>query len=121
MVYCPSHLQAYSDWYLMDTTLLAFGLQKQRGEIFKDGDSIWVKNEPEVMRHFVDSILPNLNGSYILLTGWSDNFAPIDGFSELLSSPRLIRWFAQNPGIVHPKLEPMPLGIKKSMTTKSIQ
>ena len=30
----------------------------------------------------------------------------------MLDSPKLVRWFTTNPSTVHPKLEPIPVGIK---------
>lgn len=31
---------------------------------------------------------------------------------DMLDNSKLIRWFTTNPSIVHPKLEPIPVGIR---------
>ena len=72
---------------------------------------------------FATTIDPIINKSYILITGNSDYSATgpynaVPGNSNeilsLLDSPRLLRWFAENPGHVHHKLEALPLGLENS-------
>ena len=46
-------------------------------------------------------------------------YNPVPGNSTeilaLLDSPRLLRWFAQNPGHVHPKLQALPIGLENNL------
>ena len=55
------------------------------------------------------------NSDYSAL-GASYNRAPGNSSEilALLDSPRLLRWFAQNPGHVHHKLEALPIGLENS-------
>lgn len=65
---------------------------------------------------FVDQVLDQVSGPFTLVTGDSDT--PVAAASlgaqrlaRLLESPNLVRWFAQNCCVEHPKLHPMPIGL----------
>jgi hypothetical protein len=68
---------------------------------------------------FLDTVLPAIEASrtpLVLVTGCSDFTASAEGVhhagvAELLESPFLVRWYATNVGVRHPKLVPMPLGV----------
>lgn len=67
-----------------------------------------------LVARFAKLILPQLKHKFILISHNSDTSKPnaSDPLQmNLLEDNRLIRWFAQNPSIVHSKLEPIPIGL----------
>ena len=84
-----------------------------------NGMSIYVCSE--LLSFFVNDILPRLTHSFVLVTGDSDLSVPREALSceecnKLLSSPLLLRWFAQNTScqlvtIVGEKLVQLPIGL----------
>ncbi|KAJ9458251.1 exostosin [Diplonema papillatum] len=87
---------------------------------------VFVKTDK--MQAFLTSVLRNLTRPFALVTHNSDYSSPWHpqnvrgktGFSssypehtkQLLDNPLVLRWFAQNPSIVHTKLTPVPIGIE---------
>ena len=63
---------------------------------------------------FVNIIVPYLTTKFILVTHNSDKSVPktVKSKKMLRQNPLLIKWFAQNPAIVHPKLIPIPIGME---------
>lgn len=76
----------------------------------RDGDVIYLRSDN--VEDFAQHIHPQLKIRYILLSHDSDVSVPNGTFStNMLQDPQLIRWFALNPKISHPKLEALPIGI----------
>jgi hypothetical protein len=46
---------------------------------------------------------------FVLMTHNSDG--GVESFHPLLSSPKLVKWYAQNITVFHPKIVPLPIGI----------
>ncbi len=70
----------------------------------------------DALEHFVQTMLPQLRVPFVLVSGDSDR--AVDGaliasnsISQLIESPLLIRWFAQNLFAAHPKLFHLPIGL----------
>jgi FkbM family methyltransferase len=59
---------------------------------------------------FKSKVLPKIDYSFKLITHNADRSAP-SGNTDLLNDPRLIAWYAMNTDIIHPKLQPIPIGI----------
>lgn len=80
-----------------------------------DGMSIYVCSE--LLRFFVNKILPKLTNKFTLVSGDSDLCVPIEALSQkdtykLLNSPLLIQWFAQNTRIQdNNKIIQLPIGL----------
>lgn len=55
-------------------------------------------------------ILPKINYQFKLITHNADRSAP-SGNVDLLDNDKLIKWYAMNCGIKHPKLQSIPIGI----------
>ena len=112
-------LRVFTDWDLHSKPTTAW-VSANRDK-FQDGDSIFLKTD--YIHTFATTIDPVINKSYVLITGNSaysptGKYSPVPGNSKkilaLLDSPRLLRWFAQNPGRVHHKLEALPVGLENS-------
>ena len=80
----------------------------------KPGNSIYICTN--ALDNFVENFLNKINVEFVLVTGDSD--MPISKDSEIVSSirslldcPYLIKWFAQNLQLPHPKLEILPIGL----------
>lgn len=73
----------------------------------KNGDMVYLHGD--LIATFAQNIHPYIKNPYILLTHNSDLTAP-GIYDFLLDDPKLICWFSLNPGIIHPKLKPIPLG-----------
>ena len=65
------------------------------------------------LKRFIDK-LPFLKNSFTLVSHNEDTNIT-DEFKSLVESPLLVRWFAQNNMIIHPKLEFIPIGIANEM------
>jgi hypothetical protein len=66
--------------------------------------------------HFINTMLPLINFSFILVSGDCDETIPDEiltsnDFNKLLSDQRLIHWFCQNMTIDHYKITRMPIGL----------
>jgi hypothetical protein len=76
----------------------------------KEGESVYVCTS--ALKVFVKHCLPNLKKNIVLVTGDSDiSIEFLSDVTKLLESPYIIRWFAQNCVITHPKLIHMPIGL----------
>ena len=62
------------------------------------------------MNSFCDIILPHIDYPFVLITHDSDIPAP-NGFHNILNHPHLSMWFAMNCHEIHPKLQPIPIGM----------
>jgi hypothetical protein len=66
-----------------------------------------------VMDFFIDRIFPLLKHPFTLVSHNSDN--SVDArYLKLLDNGMLVKWYAQNADIEHPKLVPIPIGIANS-------
>ena len=66
--------------------------------------------------HFINSMLPSIDFSFILVSGDCDETVPEEilnntDFLKLVNDPRLIHWFCQNINIEHKKIDIMPIGL----------
>ena len=59
---------------------------------------------------FKNKILPKIDYQFTLITHNADRPAP-SGNLDLLNDDRLIKWYGMNCDIIHPKLQPIPIGI----------
>jgi hypothetical protein len=80
-----------------------------------DGMSIYVCSD--LLKFFVNTIMPKINKKFVLVSGDSDLSVPREAISlkelnYLISSSYLIKWFAQNTQMQgHPKIFQMPIGL----------
>ena len=80
-----------------------------------DGMSVYVCSD--LLKFFVNGILPKINKRFVLVSGDSDLCVPKEILNEnetikLLNSPYLIRWFLQNTQIQNcDKMTQMPIGL----------
>jgi hypothetical protein len=80
-----------------------------------DGISIYVCSD--LLKFFVNKILPYINHKFVLVSGDSDLCVPIEALNIneiniLLSSKYLLKWFAQNTQIQNSeKIIQMPIGL----------
>jgi hypothetical protein len=66
--------------------------------------------------HFINSMLPLIDFSFILVSGDCDETVPQEilnntDFFKLVNDTRLIHWFCQNMTIEHDKITRMPIGL----------
>lgn len=59
-------------------------------------------------------ILPFFGNNFILVSHNSDENIT-DEYIDILETPKLVKWYAQNVCLDHPKLEMIPIGIANSM------
>jgi hypothetical protein len=59
---------------------------------------------------FKNKILPKIDYQFKLITHNADRSCP-SGNLDLLEDARLVKWFGMNCDIIHPKLQPIPIGI----------
>jgi hypothetical protein len=80
-----------------------------------DGMTIYVCSD--LLSFFVNDILPNINKTFVLVSGDSDLCVPkealrMEQFNNLLHSNYLIRWLPQNTQIQNiPKIIQLPIGL----------
>jgi len=80
-----------------------------------DGMSIYVCSETLIF--FVKDTLPKINKNFTLVSGDSDLCVPGEAlceseYNELINSPYLIKWFAQNTNLNnHSKIFQLPIGL----------
>jgi hypothetical protein len=75
----------------------------------KENDSIYLCST--AIKDFIVTYLQNLSTPIILVTGNSDDIiANPSIYQPLLESPYIIKWFAQNCIIQHPKIVNIPIG-----------
>lgn len=77
-------------------------------ELVKDGDIVFLN--ADYMDFFFSQIHDRIKACYILLTHNSDVRIP-GKYIKYLDDEKLITWFGQNVGYVHPKLVPIPIGM----------
>lgn len=71
----------------------------------------------DLLRYFVNNILPKINKTFVLVSGDSDLCVPIEALSriemnKLIKSPFLIKWFAQNTTLQYDsKIIQLPIGL----------
>jgi hypothetical protein len=88
-----------------------------------DGMSIYVCSD--LLKFFVNTIMPKINKNFVLVSGDSDLSVPREAISlkelnYLISSPYLIKWFAQNTQMQgHPKIFQMPIGLDYHTISKN--
>jgi hypothetical protein len=81
----------------------------------KNGMSIYVCSD--LLKFFVNNILPKIKHTFVLVSGDSDLCVPREILTQnetfkLLNSPYLLKWFAQNTKFtVNNKIVQMPIGI----------
>ncbi len=88
--------------HIVDDTRVPFDAKS-----VKEGDVIFLKTK--YLRQFLKYMHPKIPERYILITGNGDEDVP-GNFAHLLEDKKLIRWFAMNTTIEHPKLIPIPIG-----------
>lgn len=69
---------------------------------------VFVKTD--FLRFFEEDILPQIEAPFRLITHNSD-YSIADGFDGILSNPLLVKWYGMNCKTIHPKLQPIPIGI----------
>jgi hypothetical protein len=83
--------------------------------LMHDGMSIYVCSD--LLRYFINNILPKIKCTFVLVSGDSDLCVPMEAISQketynLLNSPLLIKWFVQNTRIYnHNKMIQLPIGL----------
>lgn len=86
----------------------------------RNGDIVFVNTF--LLCAFARAFHPLIRARYVLITHNSDYPAPITApgynFTSILSSRKLIAWFAQNANVHHEKLFPIPQGF--SVNTKTL-
>jgi hypothetical protein len=69
------------------------------------------------INHFISVLLPNIDFSFILVSGDCDETIPRDIFqndtelNNFINNHKIIHWFCQNMTILHSKITPMPIGL----------
>lgn len=66
--------------------------------------------------HFIRTILPSIQFTFVLVSGDCDETIPheilsSDDLNTLLNDKRLIHWFSQNMVMEHPKITQIPIGL----------
>jgi hypothetical protein len=75
----------------------------------KTGDLVFV--EASQLDRFMAECLPAIENQFVLISHNGDrNIGP--DLTPMAEDARVARWFAQNVGIRHPKLEPIPIGLE---------
>lgn len=90
--------------HIIDDTRIAFFPNH-----VKEGDVIFLKTK--YLRRFVKYMHPQIRNRYILITHYGDEEVPGE-YHSLLEEEKVIRWFGMNTTKVHPKLTPIPIGIR---------
>jgi len=82
---------------------------------FSDGFSVYVCSD--LLKFFIDNVLPKINKRFVLLSGDSDLTVPVESinqnqFLKLINSSYLIIWFTQNTNTQnHNKIIQLPIGL----------
>ena len=80
------------------------------------GLAIYIRGGHAVSRFFRE-LRPRLTRPYVLITSGTDACAPARNLEAHLEDPHMLAWFARNPSVIHPKLQPLPVGIDASHNT----
>jgi hypothetical protein len=75
----------------------------------KNSHVIFVKTD--FISDFFVRVYPQIGAKFILITHNSD-YATNEEHKRFLLDDKLLAWFGQNPGFVHPKHFPLPLGLE---------
>jgi hypothetical protein len=75
----------------------------------QDGDVVFV--ETHLIDAFRVSLLPGIERRFVLITHNSDRNID-EETTTLADDQRIIRWFAQNVVALHPKIQPIPIGLE---------
>lgn len=78
----------------------------------QNGDVIFVKTD--FILRFFHRYFSRIDKKIILVTHNSDYSASAN-FKKYLNSEKLTAWFTQNPGFVHEKLIPLPIGLENTV------
>jgi hypothetical protein len=95
-----------------DTKYLLDMIQSNK---LKDNMSIYVCSD--LLKFFVNNILPKIKNNFVLVSGDSDMCVPVEALSQketfiLLKSQYLLRWFTQNTRLQdNEKINQMPIGL----------
>lgn len=68
--------------------------------------------QTNLLPSFFANYHPKIENRYILLTQYSDLAAPQKKYEQFLDDPKIIKWLVRNPAMTHPKLIPIPIGIR---------
>jgi hypothetical protein len=77
-------------------------------DIVKKPEIIFLKTD--WIEVFKEKVLPQIDYPFKLITHNADRPSPSGNF-DLLEDSRLIKWYGMNCHIIHPKLQPIPIGI----------
>lgn len=84
----------------------------------KDGDIIFIKNDPFYLKRFFTNIHPHIRARYILLSHNSDMSIPGD-YEHYLEDNKIIAWCGCNVSKPeHPKMVSLPLGVMGILNKK---
>lgn len=74
----------------------------------------WIFCDVDLIPMFVDTILPQIQKPFILITGkwYLPGLEESKHTGELIRSEKVILWFSQNMCINHPKCHPFPYGVR---------
>ena len=75
----------------------------------KGGEVIFLSAEK--LSNFQDVILPQINFKFSLITHHGDQSITSD-YLEIANHPQLVRWFAQNNQLEHPRITAIPIGLE---------
>ena len=81
---------------------------KCKAEDIKEGSIVFLSGE--CLDEFFNKIHPNINCCYKLITHNSDRGIGEKEISYI--DHKVIRWFAQNALVIHPKITPIPIGLE---------
>ena len=77
----------------------------------KEGDIVFIKNDPYYLNQFFKNVHPYIKHNYILLSHNGDETIP-GVWEKHLDDPHLMAWCGCNVGpTTHPKMHPIPLGV----------
>ncbi len=97
------------DTYRSFADLEISGLEDVRK--IKVGDVVFLSAEK--LPFFQNIILPQIHSNFLLITHHGDQSITKD-YLEVVNSPKLIHWFAQNNQLEHPKITAIPIGLEDS-------
>lgn len=63
------------------------------------------------LRQFAAEVLPRINNRFVLITHQGDTNVD-SSFIDIAENPKVLRWFAQNCLLEHPKVVPLPIGLE---------
>jgi hypothetical protein len=75
-----------------------------------DGDIVFV--ESDLIKDFFTTVHPRIASRYVLVSHNSDTNIGVDWIRCI--DDKIIRWFAQNTAVRHPKIVPLPIGLENA-------